>query len=697
MIGPCERPLMFELTQAAELERWKGNSADPAWQAFVVDVRRFVAREASAPQPANDRAMTAATRPRHVLRYALPLGVLLLGAVAWLLLPQAGKQAATRAVESVVARDAPVSIAVLPFVDMTEQGNDTSLGDGLAEEISNWLAQIPDMHVVARTSSFTFRGANQDVRKVGRALDATHVVEGSIRRGGDKVRVTVQLVAAADGYHVWSRTFDLPDTNALHIEDVVSRSVAEALNARLSDETERRWKVRGAQLPQAHDLYLEGRAELKRLAPEHNLRAMDLLRRSIEEDRNFPLSYVSLAEATMYSVELQGRPLEQVAAEVTTLLDKAEALSPGLPESIGVRGWLALRQYRTEEAVTLLKRAVSLNPNDAEAQRRLGMLYVRLAQPRQAEKQFLLSSELDPLDFMTHVRRCMSLQDLAEFTAAEEACERARELDPENIWGPQASANLAFGQGDFVGSLRWLDRMSALDPKDTQVLDQRVWLLLQLGLFDEAVRTVARLPDSASPQREFLNASIAIARQDQSALAAALVALIQGSGEFGMLEWLELARLQLVSGDATAAKVSLEKARKAPDWQPAYQSRPEFVRLGNSNSIFIAAIEMAVGNREAGLQQLDSLDATLDKLEQDGGACGGLHSLRAASQALRGDPDGAMASLLKAHDKGWRESPAARIEPYLQSLRDRQDFRHLLAMTDRELQVEAATFETSPQ
>jgi Tfp pilus assembly protein PilF len=356
---------------------------------------------------------------------------------------------------------------------------------------------------------------------------------------------------------------------------------------------------------------------------------------------------------------------------------------------------LALREYRTEDAVALLQRAVSLNPNDAEAQRRLGNLYVRLAQPRQAERQYQLASELDPLDFMTYVRRCQSLQDLAEYIAAEEACRRARELDPENIWGSLASAYLAFGQGNFAVSLLWLDRASALEPDDHQILDQRVWLLLQLGLFDEADRTVARLPESAIPQREFMNASIALARQDRTSLEAALDSLARLGGKFGMHEWLELARLQLVSGDAVSAKASLDQARNAPDWQPAFQSTPEFVRLGSANAIFVAAIELSAGNREVALQQLDALDEMLDKMERGGGACGGLYSLRAASHALRGDPDGAMRSLLKAHEKGWREAPTARSEPYLQTLRDRPDFRQLLAMTDRELVAGAAAFTSS--
>ena len=333
---------------------------------------------------------------------------------------------------------------------------------------------------------------------------------------------------------------------------------------------------------------------------------------------------------------------------------------------------------------------MALNPNDADTHRRLGNLYMRTAQPRHSVKQFVLAAQLDPMDFNTHVRHCMGLQDLAEFAAAEAACRRARELDTENLWGSLATSYLDFAKGHFADSLRWLDHAFALSPQDLDLLDQRVMLLLEMSLPEEADRTLARLPESASPQREFMRAAIAFARQDRTSLAAALAELTRVSGDFRMLEWLELARRQSISGDSAAAMTSLQRARQTPDWQAAYQSRPDFFCLGTSNSIPIAYIELAAGDRATAMGQLDELDATLRKFEQDGGACAGLYSLRALSRALRGDPEAAMASLRKAHENGWRESQTTRREPYLQSLRNRQDFQQLLAATDRELQSEAA-------
>ena len=126
------------------------------------------------------------------------------------------------------------TIVVLPLVDMSVEQNEQALCDGLTEELSNWLAHIPTLRVVARTSAFAFKGTNTDVREIARQLGATHVLEGSLRRSGDQMRITIQLIEATGGLHIWSRSFDLPIGDIFLIEDTVSRSVAEALHLTLS-------------------------------------------------------------------------------------------------------------------------------------------------------------------------------------------------------------------------------------------------------------------------------------------------------------------------------------------------------------------------------------------------------------------------------------------------------------------------------
>jgi TolB-like protein len=675
MIEHCDRPVMFELTQSADLTHWKGDVNDKAWRAFIDDVRGYVSGVEAGAHP-----LPVAMRPVRALglKAALLAALLLLsgvGAGAWWLL-------SGRTESEALGSRRPLTIAVLPFVDYTPTASETPLAEGLAEEITNWLAQVPDLRVVARTSAFMFKGANQDVRKVGKQLGAAYLVEGSVRRGQNMVRVTVQLVATADGYHKWSKSYDLPDGDALRIEDAVSRSVAEALNARLSDDTERRWKARQANGREAYGLYIQGRYEQRLQTPEGNLRAMELYRRAIVLDPKFSVAYVSLAETTLNSVSLNGREQKAAVAEAEPLVDQALVLSPELPEAIAARGMLAVAQYRNQDALNLMQHALALNPSDADTHRRLGNIYEQLAQPRQAVAQYDVAAQLDPLNFTTHVYRCLGLQDMAQYAAAESACARARELNAASLWGPLATSWLAYGRGDLAAALKWINRAADIAPEDASVQEQRVEILMALQRYDAAREAVALLPDSTEPARSIQKASIAAVQNDQATLGT-LIDGIARRRDLAADEWLGLARLQLTAGRVAAAKESLNQAQRSSDFQPAELVDPSYVKNGFSAAVIVAGVELAAGNRDAALRALKPLDDMLDRMERGGGACSGLYSLRAESLALRGEPERAMVALKRAYEQGWRQSQSARNEPFLRSLQQRDDFNALMTQVDR--------------
>ena len=173
------------------------------------------------------------------------------------------------------------TIVVLPLVDMSVDQSESALCDGLTEELSNWLAHIPTLRVVARTSAFAFKGQNIDVRKIAAELGATHVLEGSLRRSGDQLRITVQLIAADTGLHIWSRSFDRPIGDIFEIEDTVSRAVAEQLHLELTADTAELWAQRQPGTMEAHELYLLGRARQSRRTADDNLKSVEYFRRAV--------------------------------------------------------------------------------------------------------------------------------------------------------------------------------------------------------------------------------------------------------------------------------------------------------------------------------------------------------------------------------------------------------------------------------
>jgi len=281
---------------------------------------------------------------------------------------------------SVPEKDLP-TIVVLPLVDMSLEQNEQSLCDGLSEELSNWLAHIPTLRVVARTSAFKFKGKNIDVREIAKQLSATHVLEGSLRRSGDQLRITVQLIEAATGLHIWSRSFDQPTGDIFRIEDQVARSVAEALHLRLAATTAESWAQRQPARMEAYELYLLGRARQRKRTADDNLKSIEYFRRAVAADPQYALALTGLSESLMNGLSLNHTPLEDVVIEVEPLINRALALSPNLADALAAKGWLLTETYKVDEALPLLQRAVAANPNLAQSHRFLGNLYDRRGEP----------------------------------------------------------------------------------------------------------------------------------------------------------------------------------------------------------------------------------------------------------------------------------------------------------------------------
>ncbi len=560
------------------------------------------------------------------------------------------------------------TVVVLPLVDMSTDQSGQHLCDGLTEEMSNWLAHIPSLRVVARTSAFAFKGQNTDVRKIGAALGATHVLEGSLRRSGDDLRVTVQLISSADGLHLWSKSFDMPIGSVLQIEDTVARSVAEALHLRLLPGTPEKWLQRSPTKSEAYELYLLGRARLRLRTPEDNLKAAEFFRKAIAADPKFALAYTALAQTRLNDTRLNGLSIEDATVEIEPLLNQAFELAPQLTDALAVKGWLRSEQSKFDEAFTLLRQAVKANPNDAPSHRYLGSLYERLAQPAEALTHYDESAALDPLDFISHVFRCLQLSDLGRVADATSACERARVLGPNNFWGPLATSWVARGRGDTREALEWIDAARKLEPHDSWLAEQKIELLVTLGRIDDARAVLKELPADGSFNAAMREANVEFAAGGARALAAWLKGR-EFSNAVSAWDLGTLARMQVLARDPVAARATLQRAARISPFSDVDLSDATHFRHGYSALVLHAAVEIkGGGDAKKGMEMLARLDKMLDVYEQNGGANFGLYTLRAESQALQGKKDAAAASLAEAWKRGWRASWRARLEPFLEGV-----------------------------
>ncbi len=638
-------------------------------------IATIVRSEPPMPMPSRDTAGRHSRASRRGLLIILAGALLVVGAV-WLI----GRTWLHRTPPA--ATEITPAIVVLPFTDMTQDGRDQFFCDGLSEELSNWLAQVPTLRVVARTSAFAFRG-HQDAREIGRELNITHVVEGSMRRYGDHMRITVQLIDARTGFHLWSSEYDREPQDTITLQEDVARAVAESLQIRLTEDTAARFAERRSASAHAYDLYLLALHYQGERTRDANKQAIDLFHQVLSADPKFALAYVGLAFATLNQRWLIGQSVAETTAAAQSLLQTAEQLDPQLPELYAVRGALRDEQGRIDDAERDARHAIVLNPNDARAYATLGRLMLDRARPRDALDSLARAIALDPLDFMLHARQCLALQDMARYPEAAAACDRSRELQGTSNFGSIATGWLELSQGRIPEALQWNADAQRLSPDDINLYERRANLLLALQLPRPARQLLeqARVATRDDDRVEMDLSPVIFYEEGIDALRAHLATLHPDHlRETASL--MELVHYYLIAGDLDAARQIVSRAKTASDANAVETNAEWYARLGKSNELLIAICELRSGQHEAGVKHAQEVLTMLDEATAQGEQQWGIYLLKARALALLGNNDGAMAALTRAADLGWRESWWAGHDEWFEGLRSRSDFRALMARVD---------------
>src|SRR5207248_39568 len=259
------------------------------------------------------------------------------------------------------------SIAVLPFVNMSADKNDEYLSDGVSEELITALSKITGLQVKARTSSFAFKGKNEDIQKIGELLHASHLLEGSVAKAGNKLRITAQLIQTSDGNHEWSDTYDREMQDIFAVRSEVAQKVAETLKVRLFGEEKRKIDKKPTENLEAYNLYRQGRFYADKLSEEGMAKARPLFEQAIEKDPHFALAYTGLADNYVVSADAIIPPREAFSKAKEAAL-KAIEMDDSLAEA---HASLGLVHYHYDwdwaAAEKEFKRAISLNPQSAQS------------------------------------------------------------------------------------------------------------------------------------------------------------------------------------------------------------------------------------------------------------------------------------------------------------------------------------------
>ena len=344
----------------------------------------------------------------------------------------AGAGASTAALPGASAA-APIpqkSIAVLPFVNMSSDKDQEYFSDGLTEELIDLLSQVPDLRVPARTSSFYFKGKSEDIATIAQKLRVAHVLEGSVRRSGQTMRVTAQLIRADDGYHLWSKAYDRDVKDIFKVQDEIAATVVEALKAKLLPAQELTGRHHTASA-EAYKQYLRGmqfrRADLPATIPQ----AVAAFRQAISIDPDYAAAYSALAEAEWRSGDM-GVGDAASFERATAAAERAIALAPDSPEGYWARG--EIRHYYYFDwagAQSDYQKALALDPKFVPALVQQADLLATLGHVDKGIAAMRQALALDPLSVVAWRRLVLFYTHSGQFPAAGEAMDRLLQLDPD--------------------------------------------------------------------------------------------------------------------------------------------------------------------------------------------------------------------------------------------------------------------------
>jgi TolB-like protein len=581
-------------------------------------------------------------------------------------------------VESEAGTNIDKSIAVLPFVNLSSDPEQEFFSDGISEELLNVLAQFSGLRVAARTSSFQFKGQNQDIAAIARTLKVAHVLEGSVRKSGNKIRITAQLIKADDGFHMWSKTYDRQLDDIFAIQDEISAAIANALKVHLALEEESAEVVRPVVIEaantQAYEAYLRGRQLINRRGRESIEDAVRSLERSIRLDSEYAPAHAQLAIATSLLVRSPSSygelTLEEVIEKATPHIHKALALEPNLAEAHGAQAILALDRFDYMAVLEHTRRALELNPSYIDVMNWQWLAVAALGDYRENRAVIERLLTADPLSIVGRLNYMNTLGVQKKFAEAYAMADDLTEQSPWAGYVAHAQVRQVY-EGKVSESLYWFLKAYAIDPGDYFSNAYLIRAFLYTGLFEEARRVNDDLLFVVDVAEGLGDDAIERARRRME---------LDSESPTAQLDYANtLHRFGFFAEALPLYEVLLNKLPGQPI-QDLLDNSPE------------ATIRLALSRRQAGDEDGFNLAAGLVTRDVEARAAAVAEdqfSLRARAMlaALQGDKERAFMSIRKAMDDGMRD-PGFFREPALASLVDEPGFKALKAEMDDMLAIE---------
>ena len=450
VIGNCKPPLGFRQFQAVDLSGWRGGDG-PQVQALLAAIESTAAPAAAEP----------------------------------------GRNAKTEA-----ASGSEFSICVLPFVNMSGEPEQDYFSDGISEDIITDLSNVSALSVVARNTSFTFKGQTVDVKEIAEKLGVTHVLEGSVRKAGNRVRITGQLIDGAKGDHVWAARYDRDLTDIFAIQDEISKAIVEALKVKLLPGEKKKIEQRGTSNVEAYDLYLMARQQWIS-GTFGTVRREQSINRLCRQATVLDPEYAH-AWALMGLAQLELRFVHGHDEDALSSAERALEINPGLAEAHCIKARYLEEEGQATDAETQIRTALRLDPDSWEVNREAARMLFRHGQAGDAIPFFQKAASLNDTDWHNPVMliTCfLAIGDQERMMKAAEVArdrvQRAVSADPTNGTALASGAYALAMLGDVDRSREWMRRALLLDPDNLAMkYNAACTFLSQLGDPEEALKTL---------------------------------------------------------------------------------------------------------------------------------------------------------------------------------------------------------------
>jgi TolB-like protein/class 3 adenylate cyclase/Flp pilus assembly protein TadD len=545
------------------------------------------------------------------------------------------------------------SIAVLPFENRSRDPDNAYFADGIQDEILTRLSKIADLKVISRTSTQHYKSAPENLPEIAKQLGVAHILEGSVQRSGNTVRVNVQLIKAANDSHLWADTLDRKLTDILSVESEVAKAIADQLRAKLTGEEEREIAAKPTDNPEAYDAYLRGLAYTLKTqnTPANALGAQKYLREAVRLDPKFALSWalLSYVDSVGYT-SLSLQPTVALREEARQAAETAFTLQPNLGEAVLAKGYYhysCLKDYDT--AVGYFEQARQLLPNSSRIPESLAYLERRRGQWDRSESYFNEAERLDPRNVSILTQHALSYMELRRFPEAVRKFDQVLDITPDDLDTLVLKAAIAQAEGD-------LPRASAILAPLHPASDESGALEIQAY---QAI--LERRPAQIIPRLKEI-----LAKPDPA------LGFYNGELRF----WLGWA--QEVAGDQAAAQESWQQARS--ELEPFFKKQSENVGLIAD----LTLINMGLGDKAAALALSEQAMAA-NPIEKD--ALDGPIPIEILARvaARMGEPDRAIAALQKLLSIPYNGALAAapltpallRLDPMFDPLRNDPRFQRL--------------------